>query len=150
MAAIRRSNDRDEIVQLACRAAAMVARSAVLLALRKDVLRGWDGWGGTLSRDVVRNLWVPTKSPSVFREVLQSKFAHRGPPGHSAADALFRAAVGSRGGEMVVSPIVVGGRAIAVLAADDIRFGDAGLERIETLARAIAEAFERIIVDAKK
>ncbi|MCC6877901.1 MAG: GAF domain-containing protein [Sandaracinaceae bacterium] len=150
ISAIRRSHDRDEVAQLACRAATTVARCAVLLALRKDVLRGWDGWGGSLSKDGVRNLWIPTKSPSLFREALSSKSTRRAGGGHStAADALFRAAVSSRGGELVLCPIVAGGRVVAVLAADDVSFGDAGVERLETLARAVGEAFERIIVDTK-
>ena len=47
-------------------------------------------------------------------------------------------------------PIGVGGKVVAVLAADDVTFGPLGVERIEILARAVGEAFERIIVQRKR
>lgn len=150
LAAVRASRERDEAVELACRGALTVCRAAVLLALRKGVLKGWDGAGADLRRDVVRNLWIPTNSPSAFREVVAHAEPYAGPHGTSAADGLFRAAVGSRGGTVVLMPVSVGGKVIAVLGADDVRYERVGVERIEILAHAIGEAFERIIVESKK
>lgn len=150
LSAIRASRDRDEVVELACQGALTISRAAILLALRKGVLKGWDGAGAGLSRDAVRNLWLPTSSPSMFREVLQTGEPHVGEPGQSAADGLFRAAVGGRGGDVVLMPVGVGGKVVAILAADDVGFGSVGVERIEILSRAIGEAFERIIVQRKR
>jgi hypothetical protein len=150
VSAIRATRDRDEVVALACQGALTVSRTAVLLALRKSVLKGWDGAGGGHSRDAVRNLWIPTQSPSVFRDVVAHAEPYRGAHGTTAADGLFRAALGSRGGELVVQPVRVGGKVVAVLAADDLRHGDEGVERIEILARAVGEALERIIVDKRR
>ncbi len=147
---MRASRDRDEVVELACHGALTVSRAAVLLALRKGVLKGWDGAGAGLSRDAVRNLWLPTSSPSMFRDVMQTGEPYVGAPGTSAADGLFRAAIGGRGGVVVLMPIGVGGKVVAVLAADDVTFGPLGVERIEILARAVGEAFERIIVQRKR
>jgi hypothetical protein len=149
LAAMRASHDRDEVVGLACRAALTVCRAVVLLALRKGVLKGWDGAGGGLTRDVVRNLWIPTNSPSMFRDVVAKAEPYEGPPKTSAADGLFRAAVGSRGGEVAIQPVVIAGKVAAVLAADGVGYGREGSKRIEVLARAIAEALERIIVESK-
>ncbi len=150
LAGIRVSRERDEVVELACRGALTVCRSVVLLALKRGVLKGWDGAGAGLTRDAVRNVWIPTNSPSMFREVVARSEPYAGPHGTSAADGLFRAAVGSRGGECVLMPIGVGGKVVAVLAADDVRFGREGRERLEILARAVGEAFERIIVQSKR
>lgn len=150
LSAMRASRDRDEVVELACHGALTVSRAAVLLALRKGVLKGWDGAGAGLSRDAVRNLWLPTSSPSMFRDVMQTGEPYVGAPGTSAADGLFRAAIGGRGGVVVLMPIGVGGKVVAVLAADDVTFGPLGVERIEILARAVGEAFERIIVQRKR
>jgi len=147
---IRNSRERDEVVELACEGALTVARAAVLLALRKSVLKGWGGAGNGVSLDAVRNLWIPTSSPSMFREVVAKKESYHGPPGAAAADGLFRAALGSRGGAVSIHPVLVSTKLVAVLAADDVRFGDEGRERIETLAQAVSEAFERIIVESKR
>lgn len=149
LASMRATTDRDEVVRLACDAAAGVCRAAVLLTLRKTVLKGWAGAGDNVSPTAIRNLWIPTSSPSMFRDVVQRVAPYRGPPGNTAADGLFRAALGSRGGEIVLQPVLVSGRLVGVLAADDLAFGTAGAERIEQLARAVGEALERIIL-AKK
>jgi hypothetical protein len=149
LAAIRASRERDEIADLACRGALTVCRAAILLAFRKNVLKGWDGAGVNISRDAVRNLWIPTNSPSMFRDVVAKNEPYVGQHGTSAADGLFRAAVGSRGGEVVLHPIAVGGRVIAVLAGADVEYEREGRDRIEVLARALGEAFERVITSAK-
>ncbi|MEZ4253122.1 MAG: hypothetical protein R3B99_33355 [Polyangiales bacterium] len=149
LAALRASRDRDAIVRLACEAASSVSRTTVFLALRKGVLRGWEGVG-QVSADALRNLWIPASSPSVFQKVLERGEPHRGPHGTTAADKLFRAATGSRGGTLVVEPIRVGDRIVAVLCADDPRHGQAGLERLETLAHAVGAALERLIVETKR
>lgn len=149
LANLRASRDRDAIVRLACEAASSVARTTVFLALRKGVLRGWEGTG-SVSPDALRNLWIPASSPSVFQRVIEAGEPHRGPHGTTAADKLFRAATGSRGSVLVVEPIRVGDRVVAVLCADDPRFGPAGIERLEALAHAVGAALERVIVEAKR
>lgn len=149
LASLRASRDRDAIVRLACEAASTVARTTVFLALRKGVLRGWEGTGA-VSPDALRNLWIPASSPSVFQRVIEAGAPHRGPHGTTAADKLFRAATGSRGSVLVVEPIRVGDRVVAVLCADDPRFGAAGIERLEALAHAVGTALERVIVEAKR
>lgn len=145
LARIRETESRDEIVEIACEGVLTVARASVLLALRKSVLKGWGGAGAGVSDTAVRNLWIPTSSPSMFREVVARKEPYHGPPGTAAADGLFRATLGSRGGAVTLQPILVGTKLVAVLAADDLRFGDEGAARVETLARAVSEAFERVI-----
>ena len=150
LASIRASTDRDEIVDLACEAALTVARAVVLLALRKGTLRGWSGKGPDVSRDAVRNLWIPGTTPSMFKRVLESRDPHNGPYGQSAADSLFRAAIGGRGSRVMIHPILVGGRAVALLCADDPRYAEQGEERLEVIAHAVGQAFRRILVSAKK
>ena len=86
----------------------------------------------------------------MFRDVALHQVPYAGAHGTSAADGLFRAALGSRGGEVALMPVLVGGKLVAILAASEVRFGAAGVERVETLARAVSEALTRIIVEAKK
>lgn len=150
LAALRASRARDEVVALACRGALTVCRAALLLALRQGVLKGWDGAGPGLTHEAVRNLWIPTHSPSMFRDVIARGEPYEGPHQSSAADGLFRAAVGSRGGQAAIHPVRVGGKVVAVLAADEVAYGAAGRARIEILARAAGEALERLIVESKR
>jgi hypothetical protein len=147
LAALRRSTSRDEIISIACHVGASVGRRAVFLALQRGVLKGCEAVGGGLTRDGVRNLWIPASSPSSFRAVLESGTCYRGLHGATAADQIFRAAIGSRGGALEVHPIVVAGRIAAVLAVD----GPAGpnSERLTELAHAVGDALERAIMTKK-
>lgn len=149
LAGIRRSTDRDEIVRLACEGALTVSRSAVFLALRRGVLRGWEARGSGISPDAIRNLWIPTTSPSMFRAVVDEREPHRGAYGASAADNLYRAATGSRGGHIEIHPVCVAGRTVAVLCADDVQHGAAGSERIESLAHVVGQALKRLVSQKK-
>lgn len=149
LAAMRAATDRDDVVRLACEGATTVARTSVFFALRKGVLKGWDGAGPGVRRDSVRNLWIPTSSASTFKKVLDSKSGTVGPYGTSVADGLFRAAVGSRGGDLMVQPVVVTGKVVGMLCVDDLRPGPLGAHRVEVLAQTIGDAFVRIISAGK-
>lgn len=149
LAQMRTLRDRDAVLTMACEATLLVARAAVFLALRGQVLRGWSGRGGSLTADAVRNLWIPISTPSMFRGVVQDGARYAGPYGVTAADNLFRAATGSRGGVVVVCPVEVMGKTVAVLVADDVRYGEDGTERVETLAQAVGDALKRIILARK-
>lgn len=147
LASIRASLDRDAIVRLACEACTGVARSAIFLALRKGVLRGWEGVGPGIASDAIRNLWIPATAPSMFKTVLETMEPHRGAYGSSAADNLYRAATGSRGGTLIIQPVLVAGNIVAVLCADGVQSG--GEERVEVLAHAVGQALKRLIVSKK-
>ncbi|AKF06832.1 hypothetical protein [Sandaracinus amylolyticus] len=149
LAAIRGAPDRDSVVRLACEGAVTVARTAIFLALRKGVLKGWEGTGGGLTHDAVRNLWIPTTSASMLKDVVEHREAYVGPYGTAVADGLFRAAVGSRGGDVALHPVVVSDHVVGVLCADDVLPVPIARQRIELLAHAVGEAFKRIIVERK-
>lgn len=149
LAQMRTLRDRDAVLTMGCEAALLVSRAAVFLALRGQVLRGWSGLGGSLTADAVRNLWIPLSTPSMFRGVVAEGTTYAGPYGATAADNLFRAATGSRGGVVVVCPVEVMGKTVAVLVADDVRFGEDGRERIETLSQSVGDALKRIILARK-
>ena len=150
LSSMRGASDRDEVVRLACEGATSVARAAVFFALRKGVLKGWDGAGPGVRRDSVRNLWIPTSSASTFKKVLETKAGIVGPYGTTVADGLFRAAVGSRGGDFMVQPVSVAGKIVGMLCVDDLRPGPLGAHRVEVLAQAIGDGFVRVISAAKE
>ncbi|MGF1466024.1 MAG: hypothetical protein ACFCGT_07805 [Sandaracinaceae bacterium] len=149
LASIRASRSRDEVIDLACQGILTVAGSVVFLTVRGNALQGFHGAGRHLSREAVRNLWIPVHSSSHFRRCIERRRAYRGPHGTEPADDLFRAAIGSRGDQLGVAPVVVGRKLVALFAADDLRYGQGGLDRMEGLARGLGKAFERLIMEER-
>jgi hypothetical protein len=137
---------RDEVARVACQACLAAARGAAFLALRKGVFRGWDGAGEDVTSASVRSLWVPASNPSILNEVLHTGRIFRGAYGQTAADHLFRAAFGSQGREVVIIPVMIGSRMVGVLCANDPA---ADTSKVERVAEAMGQAFERLIVSQK-
>ncbi|MBN1656217.1 MAG: hypothetical protein JXA30_20780 [Deltaproteobacteria bacterium] len=146
---LRRSTNRDEVVRLACYGVVSAARSAVFLARRKDFLKGWDGVGVSLSRDSVRNLWLPLSSPSLFRDVVTSTQPYYGSPHFSAIDVLFQAIVQSHGGEMMIRPVLLQERLVALICADGVSSGDIARKCIETISGEVNSAFAKLLAANK-
>lgn len=146
---IARATERDAVLRAACNATATVCRSAVFLARRRDLLIGWEGAGVGIARDTIRDLWLPISGPSVFRDALSRARDYLGPPGTSSIDCVYRAVTGSRGGVMLIRPVMLRGKVIALLAVDGLSYGDQGAIRVTTVVNAVIEAFERIILANK-
>ncbi len=150
LATIRAAKTREEVIRHACRGLAPLGRCALLLVLSRGILKGREVVGGDLPRDAVLNLWIPSTSRSLLSRVLETSEPYLGPHGGSSADAVFRAALGSRGGDVLLMPVVLSGKAVAVLALDEpVADAVVLLERAEVVARATADAFRRLIA-AKK
>jgi hypothetical protein len=137
---------RDDVVRIGCHACLAAARGAAFLALRKGVFRGWDGAGEDVTSAGIRSLWVPASNPSILNEVLHSGSVFRGAYGQTAADHLFRAALGSHGRDVVIVPVMIGSRLVGVLCANDPASDTTAVERV---AEAMGQAFERLIVSHK-
>ncbi len=151
LATIRAAKTRDDVCREGCLGLAPLGRCAVLLVLVKGVLEGREVAGGNLPKDAVRNLWIPSTSRSLLQRVVETGEPYLGPHGESSADAVFRAALSSRGGDVLLMPVVLSGRTVAVLALDEpITDGVVLLERAELLTRAMAEAFKRLVMAAKR
>jgi len=146
LAEMSRVASRDDVVRVACRACLSAARASAFLALRKGVFRGWDGAGQDVTSAGIRSLWVPASNPSILNEVLHNGRPFRGAYGQTAADHLFRAALGSQGREVAIVPVMIGARMVGVLCANDPAADTTAIERI---ADAMGHAFERLIVSQK-
>lgn len=149
LASLRAADSRDEALVIACEAALTVGGAAVFLGLRKGVLVGWEGLGPGVSREALRNLWIPATTESVFKRVLASGKPHHGPHGAGPADQLFRAATGCRGAKLGVHAVQVGSKQMGVLCVDDPRHDESGKERLAVVAHALGEALKRLILARK-
>ena len=146
LAELARATSRDDVVRIACHACLSAARGAAFLALRKGVFRGWDGAGEEVTSAGIRSLWVPASNPSILNEVLHTGRTFEGAYGQTAADHLFRAALGSQGRAVVIVPVMIGSRMVGVLCANDPAGQTSSIERI---GEAVGEAFERLILAQK-
>lgn len=149
LAEMRATDDRDLLFRRASEAMATACRTVVFFVLRDGVLKGWDGEGPELSRDSIRSLWIPTGTPSVFHDVVVEGDFYHGPHGERAADRLFRATVNSPGRALLVLPVQVNGKVVALFACDDVLFGGEGVERARTLAHGTGAALKRIILSRR-
>lgn len=147
--AIHLASNRDEVIGLACDAAMTVARSTVFLVLRKGALEGFDARGEALSGPAIRELVIPTSSPSKFRQVTESREPYHGPYGTTIVDGIFRAAVASPGINLSLHPVLVLDKVVGVLCADDMTDLELGIPRLELLAKAVGEAFRRLLTHRK-
>lgn len=145
LAGMRAAGSRDEIVRLACEGAIAVSNMAIFLALKQSVLRGVKGLGGALSDAAVESLVLPASTPSVFRSVLRDGTPHLGALGYGAVDHLFRAATGSRGGNVAIHGVFVSSRCVGLLCADDVQHREAGAERIGVIAHALGHGLANLI-----
>lgn len=137
---------RDELVQLACDACLNIARAAAFLALRKGVLRGWYAVGEELDPASIQSLWVPSSNPSMLTDVVGTGTAFRGPYGQTAADHLFRAALGGRGEQVSIAPVLIGDRLIGLLCAND-PFGPP--DAVAQIAADVGKSLQRMLVAQK-
>jgi hypothetical protein len=119
----------------------------MMLVLRDRVLHGEAGTGGSFSDEAVRGLWIPVSGASMFRDVVQGQRRYVGGYGGSIADGLFRAVIGGRGGRVVVTPVSVRGKVVAVLAADEVGYDDVGVLRLDRIAEVCGDALARIRED---
>lgn len=142
---LRKCTNRDVVVHLACIGAATVSRCAVFLARHGDTLKGWDGVGAGITRDTIRNLWLPMSSPSIFRDVVIHAQGYNGLAGVSAVDILFQTVIGSLSHEITVRPIALHKRVIALLYAEEVKYGDVGHKRISEIEENVVRTFENIV-----
>ena len=147
---IQSCTHRDELVSLACDAGAMIGRVGLVLALKRGILTGVGVSGGGLTRQAARALRIPVTTPSVFRQVVGERIPFWGPHGPTPADQMFRATIGSRGGELAVWPVTVAERTMAVLVVDEPPSESTYAEPLEAVAHACGRAFERLILERKK
>jgi hypothetical protein len=147
--AIATAPDRDTILERTCDGAVTVAKRAVFLARRPDVLRGVLGRGPGVEGSALRNLSVSLTHASVLEGVVESGEPHDGPHGEGTGDAVFRAAIGSSGDRLVVVPVQVGDRIAGLLCADGVDPGADGAQRLATLAGAAGDALYRLVLRGK-
>ncbi|MDP3279418.1 MAG: hypothetical protein Q8Q09_29780 [Deltaproteobacteria bacterium] len=150
LGALRAAEDRDEIARIATEALLVVADRAAMFVVKKGVIQGWEGVNNaasvaSISRESLRNLWIPSTSLSVFRQATELGGVFIGAPSGSSADMILAAALGGRVQRVAVAPIEVRGRVVAFLYIDQFSDEHQAEKRIWEILASVAEAFERLL-----
>jgi len=148
LARLRAAHDRDEIATAVLDWVALLMRRGAFFVMKKSILIGHDARGADMDPSTVRKLVINVEAPSLFRDVIASRLPYRGPLPETPANRAFAYALGGVSQEVLVMPIAVRDRIIAVLFADGaaMPLPDAALH---ATVREAGLAYERLILEAK-
>jgi hypothetical protein len=148
LALLRAARDRDEIAAAVLDWVALLMRRGAFFVMKKSILIGHDARGADIDRSTVRKLVINVEAPSLFRDVIASRLPYRGPLPETPANRAFAHALGGVSSEVLLMPVAVRDRVIAVL------FGDGAAQPLPDAAlhatvREAGLAYERLILEGK-
>jgi hypothetical protein len=148
LARLRAAHHRDEIAAAVLDYVALLMRRGAFFVMKKSILIGHDARGIDIEGSTVRKLVINVEAPSLFRDVIASRLPYRGPLPETPANRAFAHAIGGVSSEVLVMPIAVRDRIIALLFADGAAqpLPDAALH---ATVREAGLAYERLILEAK-
>ena len=148
LARLRAAHQRDEIAGAVLDYVALLMRRVAFFGMKKTILMGRDARGVDLDASTVRKLVINVEAPSLFRDVIASRLPYRGPLPETPANRAFAHALGGVSSEVLLMPIAVRDRVIAVLFADGAAqpLPDAALH---ATVREAGLAYERLILEGK-
>jgi type IV pilus assembly protein PilB len=146
LAQLRAAIGRDEIARAVLDYVGQLAGRVVFFVVKKTLLVGHDARGFDVG--AVRHVAVSMEAPSLFRDVVASRLPYRGPLPETAANRAFAHALGGLSSEVLLMPIAVRTRIVALLFADSSgqALPDAALH---ATTREAGLAFERLILEGK-
>jgi hypothetical protein len=148
--AIRRATRRDHVAALTIDALERwvpACEAAMLLVVRGVVATSWKQF--SRSGSAFAEISVPLDEPGLVPTVIERNAVVRGGIGElSAIDEALMRSLGELRGDLVVVPIAIADRVMAVIATATAT--DAAVEGIESVATAAATAFARLIRDASR
>jgi len=147
--ALRVATQRDEVAALILDYAAGVMGRAALFVARGNSLAGFDARGDGLDRATVELLQVPLAADSLFRDATLSRLPYRGGvPDTVHSRAIARVLGSPADAEVVLLPILVRDRVVALLYGDSVSrvLPEAALQ---ALCYEAGVAYERILRQAR-
>lgn len=140
-----------EILKTLVNRAASFAPRVAFFVIKGDQVSGWRGRGfeGTVGDQTVQQISFSVGSDTVVGSAVKSLQTWSGGPGSHAEDHLLLNRLGEEAAQRIVSvPLVVRGRAVAVLYADSAGLDSESinLEALETLVRVAGMGVELLSV----
>lgn len=140
---------QSDILGTLVNSAASFAPRVAFFVIKNEQATGWRARGleGTVGDDAIREISLPLSSDTLLSDVVHSRATWSGSPGHNADDHILTSKLGSEPPQrMVAVPLVVRGKAVAVLYADSaaLESDSINLEALETLVRVAGMAVELV------
>lgn len=124
-----------------------------LFLVQDDVAEGWDALGVGAAGERVRKMGIPLDLPSAFSAAREGRAPILQPRAKDGLDAVVASDLERpAGGDVLVAPVVVGKRVVALLYADDAgqRIGAGDIGDVLTMVAEAGAALARYIVRRKK
>lgn len=143
---IRAAESRDQVATLMLDWVALLCRRSLLMVIRRGQLVGFAARGDDAPR--LAQLSLPLDAPTLLRDVIVSRLPYRGPLPITEENDRFADALGGVGSEVLVMPITIREKLIALLYADSPLkpLPDAELHAV---TREVGLAFERLILEKR-
>jgi hypothetical protein len=138
-----------EIPTLVLRIGAFYAQATAFLAVRGGVIHGLLAAGDALAGRVAE-IQLPISTPSVLAAPAGGR-PFRGRPPSSGVDAKLLGLLGRRPRELAVLPILLGGRTVSLLYADngEAALAGSGMAALEALCETTGAAYERLLLASR-
>ena len=118
--ALQHVEDRDQIARVTLGIASATFKRTALFVVRPDMVMGWDGYGGGITRDDVERLMIPLNAPSVFKLVCDSQAHFLGAIPKTPVNNRFVKTLGGKPPRSAfVIPILFKGRVVNILYGDN-------------------------------
>ena len=144
---LRNAKARDDVAKLVLDYVAQLNQRVIMFVVQRDLVVGREMRGADPA--ILEQFGIDITAPSIFRDVLSSRLPYRGPLPETPVNRAFASALGGVGPEVLLMPVAVRDRIIAVLYADRPTqpLPDAALH---ATVREAGLAYERLILSLKQ
>ncbi len=148
---LKEAVDREALFDLLFDFARQFFDYTALFIAHGDIAEGRDAFGDGAARERVVGIGVPLDMPSMFQTVRETKEPLQLRPVGEGIDAVLLSDLKRPiGVEVLILPVLVRGRAVAILYADAMNELDRGaVAEVSAFAKAVGQGFERLIVRKK-
>jgi Type II secretion system (T2SS), protein E, N-terminal domain len=147
LADLRAAGGRDEIARAVLDYFSQLAGRVIFFAVKKALLVGHDA-RGDIDPVAIRHLAISLEAPSLFRDVVASRLPYRGPLPETVGNLGFARAIGGVETDVLLMPIAIRDRIVALLYADHTR-QPLPSAALHATTREAGLAYERLILEAK-
>jgi len=142
--ALELATTRDELVRLSLRGMRIIARRFAIFAVRRDGFYGWACNVEFGDPDALREIMLPIGEPSILATAIATRI-YVGPVPTTAAHEHLLRVMETSSTEVAAIAVRASGRPAMVLIADEISDPARGIRFLEELARAVGDAFVRLL-----
>ncbi len=142
--ALRAASGREQVGQVVLDYVSQLTERAIYFVSNKGYLVGFDARGARTDAASAKKLSVRVDTANIFRDVVSSRLPYRGPLPASSANRALADALGGVAAEILVMPIAIGERTVAVLFADGMvaQLPDSA---VQSTMREAGLAYERLL-----